>query len=100
MYYFPGSEIMLFSQTSINNFYILPHWKKSGLHFWIKNWDPENDAVLCITMKPLSKSPVYKLIIGGGSNEDIVLKFVDENSGGRQSLLKFLSLTFLQIQFY
>lgn len=72
---------MLTVSQTLGNFYILPHWKKSGLNFWVKNWDPENDAALCITMSPLAGVPVYKLIIGGGSNEEIILKFVNKKSG-------------------
>ena len=51
--------------------FILPAWRKSGLKFWVKAWNPDiyEGIVFSITSKDESKE--YVLIIGDELNEKL-----------------------------
>lgn len=71
MFYFLGAYM-----------YILPQWKETGihggLHFSIKQWDPDLLDSLQFMIKPMHGDSNIELIIGADNNQKIVLYYNSE----------------------
>lgn len=53
--------------------YIRNKWKKEGLKFWLKEWDPDLPDGIMFVIRPLSGDNYYKLVIGAEENEKVQL---------------------------
>jgi hypothetical protein len=53
--------------------YIRNKWRKEGLKFWLKEWDPDLPDGIIFVVRPLSGTNYYKLIIGANDNEKVQL---------------------------
>jgi hypothetical protein len=60
--------------------YIRHKWRKEGLKFWLKEWDPDLPDGIVFVIRPLSGDNYYKLIIGATENENVQL-FYGEGKG-------------------
>jgi hypothetical protein len=60
--------------------YIRNKWKKEGLKFWLKEWDPDLPDGIIFVVRPLNGDNYYKLIIGAEENEKVQL-FYGEGKG-------------------
>lgn len=62
--------------------YILPQWKETGvhggLHFGIKEWDPDLFDGVVFIIKPMHGTSTIKLLIGAENNEKIMLYYNDK----------------------
>ncbi|XP_069687396.1 uncharacterized protein [Periplaneta americana] len=76
------------------NVYIRNKWRKEGLKFWLKEWDPDLTDGIMFVIRPLNGSNYYKLIIGADDNEKVQL-FYGVNDGKKEILLKQKTLPHL-----
>lgn len=53
--------------------YIRNKWRKEGLKFWLKEWDPDLPDGIIFVIRPLNGDNYYKLIIGAEDNEKVLL---------------------------
>lgn len=53
--------------------YIRNKWRKEGLKFWLKEWDPDLPDGIIFVVRPLRGDNYYKLIIGAEENEKVLL---------------------------
>jgi hypothetical protein len=53
--------------------YIRNKWRKEGLKFWLKEWDPDLPDGIVFVIRPLSGDNYYKLVIGAEDNEKVLL---------------------------
>jgi hypothetical protein len=60
--------------------YIRNKWRKEGLKFWLKEWDPDLPDGIIFVIRPLNGDNYYKLIIGATENENVQL-FYGEGEG-------------------
>lgn len=60
--------------------YIRQKWRKEGLKFWLKEWDPDLPDGIIFVVRPLNGDNYYKLIIGANENENVQL-FYGEGKG-------------------
>jgi len=60
--------------------YIRNKWRKEGLKFWLKEWDPDLPDGIIFVIRPLNGDNYYKLIIGAAENENVQL-FYGEGKG-------------------
>lgn len=64
--------------------YILPEWKDisdhGGLHFALKQWDPDLPDGINFVIYPPNGIDSYQLQIGGENNEKVELNYVTESS--------------------
>jgi len=58
--------------------YIRNKWRKEGLKFWLKEWDPDLPDGIIFVIRPLSGDNYYKLIIGAAENENVQLFYGEE----------------------
>nr|CAD7573937.1 unnamed protein product [Timema californicum] len=72
--------------------YILPQWRKTGLHFWLKEWDPDHSDGIVFILRPLEGEHYYKLTIGAENNEKVLFTYGD---GKDENLLKEKALPHL-----
>nr|CAD7403021.1 unnamed protein product [Timema cristinae] len=72
--------------------YILPQWRKTGLHFWLKEWDPDHSDGIVFILRPLEGVHYYKLTIGAENNEKVLFTYGD---GKDENLLKEKALPHL-----
>lgn len=61
--------------------YIVPHWRKNGLEFWLKAWNPDIYEGVIISLQSLDESKEYVLLIGDEDNEKVKLFYREGNSG-------------------
>ncbi|KAL0278425.1 UNVERIFIED_CONTAM: hypothetical protein PYX00_000253 [Menopon gallinae] len=59
--------------------YILPKWRKHGLDFWLKAWNPDIYEGLKIKLFPLEADRAYSLLIGDEENEKLKFSFIEPN---------------------
>ncbi|KAJ9587492.1 hypothetical protein L9F63_028252, partial [Diploptera punctata] len=55
--------------------YILHKWRKEGLKFWLKEWDPDLPDGIVFIIRPLEGNNYYKLVIGAEDNEKVILYY-------------------------
>lgn len=63
--------------------YILPSWRKKGLTFWLKAWNPDVYEGLIIKMLSIDSSGAYILIIGDEENEKVKLYYRNDYESGK-----------------
>lgn len=67
--------------------YIRNKWRKEGLKFWLKEWDPDLPDGIIFVIRPLTGDNYYELIIGADENEKIKLFYV---AGKGEAISSFL----------
>jgi hypothetical protein len=72
--------------------YIRNKWRKEGLKFWLKEWDPDWPDGIIFVVRPLSGDNYYKLIIGANENEDVQLYYGE----GKGETIVYLIANILQ----
>ena len=60
--------------------YILHKWRKAGLKFWLKEWDPDLPDGIEFIIRPLEGDNYYKLVIGAEDNEKVILYYSREGN--------------------
>jgi hypothetical protein len=58
--------------------YIPNKWRKEGMKFWLKEWDPDLPDGIEFVLQPLKGDNYYKLIIGAEDNEKVQLFYGKE----------------------
>lgn len=77
--------VIVKSNVTRQKFYILPVWKSNGVVFKVKSWNPKSSEGVRFLIE-LTNKTYYKLDVGAGNNDRIILTFIDEN--GKEKVLK------------
>lgn len=72
--------------------YIRKKWRKEGLKFWLKEWDPDLPDGIMFVIRPLQGDNYYKLIIGAKDNEKVELYY----GTGKGEVISFLLIDIMK----
>lgn len=61
--------------------YILPRWRKYGIKFWLKAWNPDIYEGIIFAFSSIDGLKNYILFIGANDNEKVKLLYSNEDLG-------------------